>query len=981
MSWYKKPFLLFALFVLVFSTKIQAKNNDAACRAWVDSVFATLTPDERIGQLFIYNTAATNDSKTLANLLRVVERNHIGGVLFWNGSLAAQADLTNYAQQSSKVPLFITLDGEWGLQMRLKDALRYSQKIALSALADDSLIYDLGAEIGRQCNEMRININFDPVLDVNLNPQNSVINTRSFGDDPETVTRNARLFIDGLHSRNILAAGKHFPGHGDTSQDSHREIATVTHDWAELDSVDLFPYRQLNNELDGIMVGHLAVPAIDSSGAPASLSPLIINDLLKDKMGYGGLIFTDAIKMKAVSTDKDAAVKALVAGNDMVLDVVNLDHDIDAVKTAIKENRLSMDSIDARCRKILRYKFLCGLNNYIPIELNGLESRVNTIDAYRLQAHLAEQSITIVKNDNDILPLKKLGGKRIAVVGVGAECPANFRETLALYDSVSHYTLLPSSVSPSCIQTLDSLFMQHETVIFSLLNTQIADSIVAQLCGNAKNSLLVAFISPYHFVNYAQAAKAATAVVLAYENRQTTQTACAQSLFGGKAVTGHLPITLPGLFEKHTCFDTPQTRLGYALPEDAGMQSTVLARIDSIANDAIAKGATPGCQVLVARRGQVVYQKSFGYHDYTAKQSVKNSDLYDVASVSKITATLPMLMNLYDEGNIKLDERAAHYLPDLRHTNKRTISIFDLLTHQAGLPAFRAFYTEAIDKNSYQGNLMSTRRDSIYSLRVDKNLFANKYFKFKPRFIAQSPDSLHNLQVADSLFVSEDFRDEVWREIKEVDIASEKKYVYSDLSFLMLQRVVEKLAGESLDSYTASLYEKLGASSSFNPAKRFALNTIVPTENDSFLRKQSLRGFVHDQNTAFMGGVAGHAGLFSSAGDLAKYCQLLLNHGVYGGDTLLSAKTVELFTTKHSSLSRRGLGFDRQAVKQSGSTAEHFKFGHYGFTGTCLWIDPEEELIYIFLSNRICPEHWNNRLQDLNIRSKIESVIYQSIKK
>lgn len=954
--------------------------------AWVDSVFKTMSPDERIGQLFVYNTPAQTDKYTLNTLLKRVSEQKIGGLLFWDGSIEAQAELTNQAQAAAKIPLMITLDGEWGLSMRLKNALRYPKKMTLSALTDERLIYDFGAELGRQCQEMRINVNFDPVLDVNTNPENPVINTRSFGDSPEEVARKAEVFINGLHSRGIMAVGKHFPGHGDTSQDSHHELAIVTHNRAKLDSIDLLPYKKLFKAgiLDGVMVGHISVPAIDSTGRAGSLSPLVIDSLLKKEMGYKGLIFTDAMKMKAVSELKDASVQALLAGNDIILDPMYVEKDIETVKKAVADGRLSMDLIDLKCKKVLLYKYKCGLAKYKPIIMEGLEARVNTIEAKRLQAKLAQQSITVFKNDNNILPIKELKNQNIALVSVGAEGQSQFKTLIAQYDTVSTFTLT-SAFSPGLIQALDSVLAKKDLIIFSIQNSQVPDSVLAQLSTGKKKVVQAYFISPYQLKNYTASSNKATACILAYENLISTQSACAQSIFGGIDVIGKLPVAIKNLCPKDQCIATKKTRLGYGFPEEVGLQSSVLGRIDSIANDAITKGAMPGCEVLVARKGIVVYQKAFGFFDYSNTQAVKTTDLYDLASVTKTTATLPLIMKLYDEGKIKLDEKIYHYLPELKKTNKKNITIYDLLTHQAGLPAFVPFYQQAIDMSSVNGKLMDTKQDSVYSIQVDKKLFANKNFKYKTGLVTKTADSLHTLQIADSLYILPSFRDSVWERIKNTPIKDDNKYVYSDLSFLILQKIAERLNNNSIDKDASEMfYQELGATSmSFNPRTKTDKLGIAPTERDSFLRKQVLQGYVHDQNAAFLGGVAGHAGLFANANDMAKFYQMLLNGGTYGGKTYLSKETCDYFTTHKTQNSRRGLGFDRHqpSLPKDTLSMKSVLFGHTGFTGTCVWVDPKEELIYIFLSNRLNPEGWNKKLLNLNVRSKIEDVIYEALEK
>ncbi len=979
---YKNSFL--ALLFISLTQSIYSQDVDS-CSLWVDSVFSTMSDEERIGQLFVYNVPATTDSYTTKSLMNAVEKRKVGGLLFWNGSLESQAQLTNMAQAASKVPLFVTMDGEWGLAMRLKNALRYPKKMTLSALDDEELIYDLGAELGRQCNEMRIQIDFDPVLDVNLNPANPVINTRSFGENPVEITRKASIFIKGLHSKKVLAVGKHFPGHGDTFQDSHEELAIVTHDRAQLDTVDLYPYKHLGDSLlDGVMVGHIRVLSVDSTGTPASLSPVIVDSLLKKELGYGGLIFTDAMKMKAVSDLEGATVRALLAGNDIILDPMNLNKEVEAVISAVKSGQISIDLINEKCKKVLKYKYNCGLASYQPIETNGLEKRINTPEAKRLQAMLSKLSVTVFKNNDDFLPIKDLKDKKIALVSVGSDTYQTFKNTVALYDSVEFYSVTEETDSLE-YASLDSILLEKDVVIMAIHNTQVSDSMLYPLCMDKEKLIQVYFISPYQAANYEMSVSRADACVMGYENLTQTQSACAQAIFGGLNTKGKMPIKVKDFCPKDKCFELSKFRLGYGVPEEVGMNSLVLNKIDSIAYDAIEKEATPGCQILVARRGEVVYQKSFGYYDYDNQVPVSNFDLYDLASVTKATSTLPMIMKLYDEGKLDLDAPIYHYSSDLKKTNKKDITITDLLYHEAGLPAYIPFYQAAIDMQSVGGDLMQTKKDTTYCLQVDKNYYANKNYQYKYDFIKKGPDDEHMLPVADSMYILNSFRRLVWESIKQVKLGESKHYVYSDLSFLILQNIAQRGAKESLNNYVVDeFYKDLGATSlGFLPLERFPKNRIVPTEVDSFLRMQTIQGYVHDQNAAFLGGVAGHAGLFGNANDLAKYYQMLLNGGVYGGKRYLSEKTVDIFTTKKSPNSRRLLGFDRHLVIHDpiADDGTFELYGHTGFTGTCVWVDKKNEMIYIFLSNRVNPHGWNKKLIEMNVRTKIEDVIYESMGK
>jgi beta-glucosidase-like glycosyl hydrolase/CubicO group peptidase (beta-lactamase class C family) len=975
MTRYKILSLFFIL--LFFQSKIKATVTDSiACEHWGDSVMKKMTLDEKIGQLFMYNVSATDNANNQKLLLQAVKENKAGGVLFWRGTIKEQAALTNLAQEAAEIPLFIALDGEYGLNMRLSDALRYPRKTTLSAIQDEQLIYDLGVEIGRQCNELGIHIDFDPVLDL----PNPVIDTRSFGDDPKEIARKATLFTTGLKTKSVIAVGKHFPGHGSTQQDSHKELAVVMHDRAQLDSIDLYPFTYLfNNGMDGVMVGHLAVPAIDPTHTSATLSYPITTQLLQEELGFRGLIISDGMRMKAVASIPDLSVKALLAGNDIILDVANLTNEIQSIKTAIKKRKLSKTLIDERVSKILRYKYMCGLfAKPSPINLDSIEQRINTKEALVLQEKLAKQSITLVKNEKNIIPLKSIENK-IALVNIGESSNSGeFVRSLSQYDSIRVYNV-SYPANQDVISSINKELDNYNPVIFAIYESQFPDSTLTAL-SEGRNAVQAYFISPYKLTNFKNSVASSTACILAYESSMFMQKPCAQAIFGGISITGKLPIALPELFSKETFISLKKSRLAYSFPEMEQMNSSVLQRIDSIAIDAIAQGAMPGCQILVARRGTIVYQKSFGHHEYDKQTEVKNTDLYDLASITKVAATLPMVMKLYDQEKIELDEPVSSYFSEFRHKDKKDINFRSLLLHQSGYPAFVPFYCDAIDMKSVNNKLKSAKKDSIYAIQIDKNTFVNKNFQYKKGLITIAPDEEHTLQVADSMFILAEFKQSICDKVRKTPVAKEKKYIYSDLNLILLQELSELVAEQNLEDFTSDLYKNLGVKSlGFNPRNRFEKASIVPTEQDNFLRKQLLQGYVHDENAAFIGGVAGHAGLFGNAGDLAVYFQMLLNGGTYAGKQYFTPATCALFTNYKTEIGNRGLGFDRREVAQTTTQRGRSMFGHTGFTGTCAWVDPKEEIIYIFLSNRINPVAWNRKLQEMNIRNKIEEVIYQSI--
>ncbi|MDR0995285.1 MAG: serine hydrolase [Tannerella sp.] len=925
---------------------------------WADSVFDALSYDERIGQLFLLVGKPESEARNLKRLNFYLDSLHVGGFLFSKGSPRPQAELTNRLQRKSKVPLFIALDGEWGLSMRLTGTTRFPRNMMLGAIADDSLITAYGKEVGRQCREMGIQINFAPSLDVNSNYANPVIGTRSFGQDPKMVAERGLAYARGLESENVFSVAKHFPGHGDTSSDSHYTLPVVPHKRARLDSVELFPFRRyIDAGFVGIMTGHLYVPALDKRpGYPASLSKPIVTDLLKDSFGFKGLVFTDALAMRgALPKRKDRkiadnpSVRAFLAGNDILLSPAAPINDFKIFKEAIASGLIDIEDVEARCLKILRYKYIAGLNAWHPIRLAGLYERINTPHAAWLADKLNAEGMTLLKNDS-LLPLKGLDKQRIAVLSLGEPASNDFQRTLARYAKVDAFSL-GRRATPAERQAVFKKLAAYDLVICGVFTVRIPESEQLKLLAAKKNLVLAFFTRPYFCDEYKTTVGRAKALVMAYENSPLSQQYAAQLIFGGIAARGKLPVDIPGLFHIGTGLQTPKTRLGYQEPEEVGFNAAKLSRIDSIANQGLRAKAYPGCRVLVAKDGWVVYDKAFGYEDYLKKQEVTPDALYDLASVTKTTATLPALMLLYDRDSFRLGDKLGEHLPYVLGSNKQNLSIEDLLYHQAGLEASLPY--------------------ALYRRASVKKQAAKGY----------------NMEVARHFFISDSFPGTLRQAICRSPLSVRGRYKYSDLGFLLLADMAEHLAGMPLDSFLRkNFYDRLGAERlCFRPLRRFDTLQIVPTEDDKILRHQVLRGYVHDEAAAFMGGVAGNAGLFGSADDLAKLLQLYLNGGSYGGERFVSDSTMRLFTRSKSLHSRRGLGFDRPAthshLSPCGALTPASTYGHTGFTGTCFWVDPDNRLIYIFLSNRVNPSRADNKLVRLGIRSRIQDAIYRALGK
>lgn len=962
------------------------KNADKLkMRQWVDSVYNQMSLDERIGQLIIIHVNGDNGAANRQKLVSLIRDQHVGGVLFSKGTPENQARLTNLAQENARVPLMMTFDGEWGLSMRLANTTRFPKNMMLGAVKNDSLIYYYGREVARQCRLAGIQVNFAPDIDVNSNPSNPVIGIRSFGEDPKRVAKLGVAYASGLEDGKVLAVAKHFPGHGDTSTDSHKVLPLIDHSRERLDDVELVPFKKyIDAGLASVMTGHLNIPALDNSGVPSSLSKPIVTDLLQNELGFGGLIFTDGLAMKGVSVEKDMSVRAILAGNDLLLGPLNAKKEYEALKAAVADGMLSDSLINVRCRKILEYKYILGLNKLKPVDVDNLSSRLNIPYAEWLCRKLNEEAITLLKNEDKIVPLKSLDKKKIAAVSLGAPHNSPFQMTLRLYGDVTCF----NAMSIAELKKLQPELSQYNTILVSVHSNRVFSSDDIQSVVEGKNSVITFFTSPYSISRFNNVIKNTDAVVLAYENTPFAQEYAAQAIFGGTNISGKLPVTVRGLYAVGDGIETEKTRLGYNLPEEVGIKSSDLDQIEAIVKEGIAQQAFPGCQVLIAKDGVVIYNQSFGSFEYNQAQAVTNEDLYDLASMSKASGTIPAIMKLYDEKKITLQSPLSKYVPQLRDTDKENLTIRQALFHETGLPSIIQYYMPAIDTDSYEGRLISYKPLDSYPALIDNGAWARTDFKYKSNLISDVPKPGFSKRISENLYISDSYQDTILYRIAESKLRPNKSYLYSCLNFMLLKEVVEQVSDSDLNTFLQNnFYRKLGAvTTTYNPLTKFDKNMIAPTEQDDFLRKQLLQGYVHDEGAAFLGGISGNAGLFSNANDLAKLYQMWLNLGSYGGEKYLSKETTRLFTTTKSPNSRRGLGFDKpdprnNRLSPTAPQAPISVYGHTGFTGTCFWIDPDNNMIYIFLSNRVNPSRTHKKLMTLNIRPRIQSVIYNAMNK
>ncbi|MDA7549585.1 serine hydrolase [Flavobacteriaceae bacterium] len=935
-------------------------------KKWVDSIYNSMSIQEKVGQLFMVDVFS-KDSKDKTDLINsLIKDYYIGGIIFSKGGPVRQAKLSNQYQKISKTPLLMAMDAEWGLAMRLDSTYAYPWNMTLGAIADNEIVYDIGKQIGEHVKRMGMHINFSPVVDINTNPDNPIIGNRSFGEDRDNVTNKALAYMRGMQSTGILANAKHFPGHGDTDLDSHKILPTISFTKKRLDSIELHPYKRLFQEgLSSVMVAHLNVPALEKrKKIPSSISKAIVTDLLQNDLNFQGLIFTDALNMKGASNFKkpgEIDLAAFLAGNDVLLISESIPKAHQLIVEAFRKGKISEERLSRSVKKILFAKYKVGLNNYQPIELNSLISDLNTPYDDMLYEKAIENALTVLKNDRLIIPIKKIEKTKIAYVHMGDDTGTYFFNQLNKYAQVDW-------IKANSITEYKEKLKKYELTIIGFHKSnanpwkeyKFSDHELTKLYEISRTNkvILDVFTRPYA-INDIQSFSNINGILLSYQNSKISQELSAQLIFGSITAKGSLPVSIGNQFPVNTTnFTRLQKRLQYGTPESVGVNSTKLKKIDSLVNYGIKENMMPGAQVLVARKGKIIYNKAFGYHTQEKINKVSENDIYDLASLTKILATLPMVMKLVDDSTISLDTKISELLPEYFATNKENITVKEMLSHYARIKSWIPFYLETLDS---------------------LNLPDKKYY-------SKSKSNDFEIQVANDLYVRNDMKDSIYLKIKESELYNRLRYKYSDLPFYILKEFLERHHNKQFkDLVQNELYQLIGANrTTFLPLEKFTLDMIPPTEIDQYFRMQKIHGFVHDQGAALLGGVSGHAGLFSNANDIAKIMQMYLWNGSYGNDQYIKSETIDLFNSCNfcDADVRRGVGFDKPQLDDIGPTCGCISmnsFGHSGFTGTFTWADPDEEIIYVFLSNRTYPSADNKSIIENNLRSDIQGLIYESI--
>lgn len=942
-------------------------RDSTAQKRWVDSKYDAMSLEERLGQLFMVSVASDQNKTSIDKIKELIKTEHIGGVIFSTGGPVRQAILTNSYQKVSKVPLMIGMDAEWGLTMRLDSTYAFPYNMTLGAISDNGIVEKVGKQIGKHAKRLGVHINFAPVVDININPKNPIIGSRSFGEDRDNVTEKGVAFVKGMESAGVLSSGKHFPGHGDTATDSHKSLPIIDFPKSRLDSIELYPYKKLIDAgVSSIMVAHLEVPALElKKGLPSSLSEQIISGILKEEMGFKGLVFTDALNMRGVADtgrNGDVEVKAFLAGNDMLLMPTEVTKAKEKLAKAFKKGKITEKRLSSSVKKILMAKYKVGLHKYRPIPLKNLYEDLNSREDDLVYEEAIENAITVVKNDYYLMGIKKLENKKIAYVKFGDANSSPFLTELQKYASVTQ-------VNGKDVSTLKNKLKAYNLIIIGLhksnanpwkaYNLNKNEKVWLQEIANERSSNVIfsVFAKPYALLGVSSF-KNIDGVVVAHQNSKLAQEKTAQLIFGAIPAKGVLPVSVHKDFPVNSNVQLKSLlRLGYSFPERVGFDVFKLAEVDRLVQDGLDSLMYPGAQVLIARKGKVIYNKGFGKPTYKSKEKITPNHLYDLASITKILATLPIVMKMEEEGKIDLSNTFSDLVPEYANTELKNVTVLKALSHYGRLPAWIAFYVSTLD---------------------EKRKPSSEFYRNKPL-------KGFSTKVSDNLYLTDDYRDSIYNRIGRQDLKS-NRYRYSDVAYYVMKKYIEDTSKKRLDELVDKfLYKPLGAfNTTYNPLEKFPKNRIVPSEEDNYYRYQTVQGYVHDMGAAMQGGVGGHAGLFSNANDVAKIMQMYLQNGTYGGVRFLDGRTVKKFNTCYfcNKKVRRGVGFDKPQLRVKGPTCgcvSRKSFGHSGFTGTYTWADPEKEIVYVFLSNRTYPSASNTLLVKSGLRTRIQKAIYDAV--
>ena len=952
----------FFSFTFVFSQSPLKTKDELNQKKWVDSIYQSLSEEEKIGQLFTVWVATKYGQQEIDHISGLINEYKLGGLIFSLGNIKDQADATNHFQSISKVPLLIGMDAEWGIGMRLDDAFSFPYNMTLGAVENNDLIYNVGKRIGHHANRLGVHINFAPVVDINTNPDNPIIGFRSFGEDKFNVAEKALSYLKGMQSKNLLGSAKHFPGHGDTKTDSHLTLPLISFSDKRIDSVELYPFKKLiKNNIASIMTAHLNIPSLDE-GIPSTLSNKIITNLLKEELDFEGLIITDALDMKGIVdfAKKDYPdVSAINAGNDVLLMPTDLEKSIKQIKKAISRKKVSVKRLEESVKKILMAKYKVGLNEFKPIKKTNIINEMNEEVDFALMDKIASESITLVKNKNQTLPFKNLNNKKVGYIKLGDDNNAVFFNFLNKYEKINEINI-EEDFDYKTISNYDKIiigFHKTDKSPFEKFKFEKNEIQIIERIKKLTDLVLVVFAKPYCVsdldINDIES------ILIAYQNSSIFQEKAAQIIFGAIPAKGKLPVTIHKKIPVNTKINTNRTnRIGYTHFINKGFNKKKLKIVDSLVNYAIDQQMMPGAQLIALKGNEIAYKKSFGYYTYQKKKKVDSKTIYDLASLTKILVSIPLMLREFDLNKLNLNTTLSEIIPDEKLGNKSDLVLSEMFSHQSALVPWIPFYEETINPITKKqiDNFYNSKKSESFSTQVNDNLYMNTYWN-----------------------------DTIFKRLIDSELLEFKKYRYSDLPYYFIKKYFENEYKTTLDLLIKEkVFNKIGAFSlTYNPTKSGKTNNIVPTEEDNYFRFAKIQGFVHDMGASMQGGIGGHAGLFGNAEDVAKVMHLFLNKGSYVDYEIFTSKSFDIFNKRHFKNNRRGIGFDKPQLDEDilstcGCVSDQ-SFGHSGFTGTYAWADPKDNLIYVFLSNRTYPTMKNNKISENNIRTEVHRLIKEAL--
>lgn len=957
-----KRLILVIIVPFLFASSLNSDHNGNS--KWVsndpiDSVIDSMTLEEKIGQFFMVAAYSNKDSSHSKVLRNLIHDSHIGGLIFFQGEAQKMQEMIEGFQKDSKIPLLIGMDAEWGTAMRLFGEERFPYQYTMGAADDIKLTNKISMMIAADCLEKGVHINFAPVADVNSNPDNPVIGFRSFGSESQLVARHVGSFVMGHEQQGLLSCVKHFPGHGDTYLDSHLELPVIRNTVEYIDSIDGLPFEEgFKQGASSVMIAHLSVPSIDSTGLPATLSSTIIQDHLIKKYNYKGLIISDALNMKAVADrygKAEVAVRAFEAGCDILLYPEDVKLAVQLIADKVRSGEISMEEIDRRLKKILKVK-----NEVFSENESWYHFHEDEIVATKKLVY--EKSITVLKND-DVLPIPSFD-KKIACISLGPHTESLI-ESMQLIADVDHFHAFTGA---EAIQKYADIIKEYDLIITSVHSNSLRSKNdygypaewrkwVKHIPLEMDHILLLAG-NPLVLKND-DVSSDVDALVVSYENHELALDRLGQFVMGAFESKGTLPISINDVWSAGYGVHVEWGgRLKYGSPYEFGISSEKLAQIDTAINRSIADGVFPGCQIVAAYDGVIIYRKSFGFQTYDSLIPITDNNIYDLASVTKIAASTASLMNLESKELFSLDNSLGDYLNELTDsTAYDRMKIKSMMAHQAGLYPWIPFYLKTLTNGLPDSSVYLDHKEGVYANRVTEHLWMDT-----------------------------NYVDVMYQRILETKVSG-SSYKYSDLGYYFMKKIIEQQGGFPLEEFVQkTFYKPLGLRTmGYNPVDRFSLDIISPTEDDHAFRQELIHGYVHDQGAAMMGGVCGHAGLFSNATDLASMMQLFLNKGQVGGVSYFTQEVADKYTgCQFCPKNRRGAGFDKPVRSLEGGPTcglvSLSSFGHSGFTGTYAWADPEYKINYVFLSNRVYPDAENWKIVKTGIRTEVQRIIYEAVR-